>query len=1069
MLNMSYIVGIIDKSLLRGESHMKISLVHFSDLHFFNKKDSILEKKEKIISAIKSRTYDAEKIVYVMNGDSAYSGKKEEFLLAFNFFVEILSEAGEGDFICVPGNHDCDFEQMDEEIRQIFIDSIKNSQEEQSSKIGKIILQDEFNNYFQTFSSFWTSSRIISESNIHKSVDYSITEGLKIRFQLFNTAWDSSLKESPGTMCMPMQELKDVSYDKEAILNISILHHPTHWNDPNNKREFDLLLNDVSDLVLSGHEHADTVFSQVSNFGETISIEGNVLQENSNKNTSGFNIIDINISENNISNINLTQFEWNVIEKIYKPSNTLDFQIDTLLRKVKNISNGESDLYIPTASMEQFVNDIGAPITHPRLGSINLQDIYVYPDFKDNFAEKESKKTIKSKEFLESIVVENGVWFIEGEKEAGKTTLLKQLYKNFLEQNKVPLYFDLKIIKDGGSLKNILKYIHKEYKNQYEGDTIERFIQLNTTNKVLLLDNWELCGLNKQGKRELLNIVLKLFNTVIIMAESSPNNASDLLGINKELETSIKFQEIGKFGYKKREELVEKWIRLGNDYILEEVEIFFEVDNYTKQVNEVIGKSYVPQVPIYILIILQSMDNGRELSDFNNQSNGYYYELLIKQLIMDVGVSNNEIATLNNYLSHFAYKIFSNKNKSLNYPEWKKFHETYIDNYEIDELAGNFQDYMRKLLSSRIIKRFSEERYSFSYNYALYFFTAQYLANNISESRIKDIIKTLIDNIHVEINANVLIFLSHLSKDNFILEAVISTADKILESTPALKMEDDIKELNDLMNDLPTLVFKSTSTKDNRKNYNEIKDSNEEIDKHYMEDVSGTNETNTEIEKNEEDQSLVGKNDILIQMDKAQRISEVIGQILKNYSGSILGEMKQRLLNSAYQVSLRAGNQLIEIIRSEKDELVSFISEKIIEDGMIKTTNQKEVESEAKQMVFKFVEMICFSIIQKSVKDTGTKALNKTYKAISDKDISTVTKLIISGSYLNIMRIDPSRGYIHEVFNDTDKNLMVQSILQNMVAKYLYLFELPLHERQQIASNFKIKYDPTIKARLQKN
>ncbi len=57
----------------------------------------------------------------------------------------------------------------------------------------------------------------------------------------------------------------------------------------------------------------------------------------------------------------------------------------------------------------------------------------------------------------------------------------------------------------------------------------------------------------------------------------------------------------------------------------------------------------MPQVPLYILIILQSIDSGRDLSDFNSQSNGYYYELLIKQLINDVDINNNEMALLHNY------------------------------------------------------------------------------------------------------------------------------------------------------------------------------------------------------------------------------------------------------------------------------------------------------------------------------------------------------------------------------------------------------------------------------------
>lgn len=70
---------------------------------------------------------------------------------------------------------------------------------------------------------------------------------------------------------------------------------------------------------------------------------------------------------------------------------------------------------------------------------------------------------------------------------------------------------------------------------------------------------------------------------------------------------------------------------------------------------------------------------------------------------------------------------------------------------------------------------------------------------------------------------------------------------------------------------------------------------------------------------------------------------------MKNYSGSIIKETKRDLLESAYSVTLRAGSNLINIVKSEKDELVYFISEKIVEDGVIEPSNQREVEAAAKE------------------------------------------------------------------------------------------------------------------------
>lgn len=1051
---------------------MKLNIINFSDVHFVDGENSIIDKKEKLIRAIKSRVEKDDKVLFIMNGDSTFSGNKQEYNIAFEFFADIIGNFDKADFLCVPGNHDCNFREMDTEIRETILQKIKDDTEKKSTLMEKVILQDEFNEYFEIFQNAWEFSELIEDHLLIKSIDYNISEKEKVRINLINSAWDSTLNEKPGTMYMPISEFDKLSYQQEAVFNISVVHHPTHWLEPNNKREFDQLLENFSDFILTGHEHQGTSVSKFTNYGETFILEGSVLQENYDSNISGFNMITMEIDGSKAEKVQLEQFEWDPLQTMYISLNTIprEIKVNTMVRKINHIANGEQNVFLMTEETKKYINDLGAPINHPRVGMLSLNDIYVYPDLKNSFEEKSSKQDIKSEDVVANINEDKGVWFIEGDKETGKTTLLKKMYQSFLNESSVPILLDAGLIKNANSLEKLEHLVLKEFSKQYIGNVYERFKQLNQDNKVILLDNWELCQLNKAGKKEILKKLTKVFGTIIIFANSAPNNASDILGLNEELETNIKFYEIKRFGYKKREEIIEKWLRYGNEFAIEESELIVEVDKYTKQVNEVIGKSFVPQVPIYILIILQSMDNGRDLTDFNNQSNGYYYELLIKQLVMSIGIDNNEISFLHNYLNHFAYKIFLSKERSLDYEEWNEFHQTYIKNYELDPQKMAFSSYMKKLLSSRIIKKFSDNRYSFSYNYALYFFAAQYLANHISEDLIKETVYNLIENINIEINANVLIFLTHLSKDEYILGSVIKISNQLLKDIPELMMEDDIKDLNQLMTELPTLVFKNTTVKENRRQYNETRDAKEDKDKHFLDDNSTDGDTSTEmsIRAKEEKGVLVEKNNILIEMDKAQRISEVIGQVLKNYSGSIVGETKRKLLDSAYNVSLRAGSKLIEIVNAEKDELVSFIAEKILEDKAIETANQREVERAAKRIVFKFVEMICFSIIQKSIKDTGSSTLKVTYDNFRKSELSMVKKLIISGSYLETMYINPRNSYLQENFNSTDKNLMAQSILQQMVAKYMYLFELPSSERQKIASSFNIRYDPVIKAKIDK-
>lgn len=124
---------------------------------------------------------------------------------------------------------------MDSVIRETILERIKDNEDKRENLIQKITLQDHYDDYFSKFMEFWESSELISDFPIFKVVNFSINEDQKIKINLINTAWDSTLHENAGTKYMPMTELQGLEYDNDALFNFSIIHHPTHWLEPNNK------------------------------------------------------------------------------------------------------------------------------------------------------------------------------------------------------------------------------------------------------------------------------------------------------------------------------------------------------------------------------------------------------------------------------------------------------------------------------------------------------------------------------------------------------------------------------------------------------------------------------------------------------------------------------------------------------------------------------------------------------------------------------------------------------------------------------------------------------------------
>ena len=92
---------------------MKIGIIQISDIHNSNRdKFSKVEELNSVLNAHYLSHCDS--IFLVINGDMAFSGRKEEYSESELQILEIKDAIEEKlkvscDVYCIPGNHDCDF------------------------------------------------------------------------------------------------------------------------------------------------------------------------------------------------------------------------------------------------------------------------------------------------------------------------------------------------------------------------------------------------------------------------------------------------------------------------------------------------------------------------------------------------------------------------------------------------------------------------------------------------------------------------------------------------------------------------------------------------------------------------------------------------------------------------------------------------------------------------------------------------------------------------------------------------------------------------------------------------
>jgi hypothetical protein len=109
------------------------------------------------------------------------------------------------------------------------------------------------------------------------------------------------------------------------------------------------------------------------------------------------------------------------------------------------------------------------------------------------------------------------------------------------------------------------------------------------------------------------------------------------------------------------------------------------------------------------------------------------------------------------------------------------------------------------LIASSILMN-KNETYSFQYAYIYYYFVAKYIADNFYEESVKDQMKEIISKIHKKDNSNIVIFITHHTKNKDLLDDILLHTMSIFEQyTEATLNKDETDFINKSIENLGTI------------------------------------------------------------------------------------------------------------------------------------------------------------------------------------------------------------------------------------------------------------------------
>jgi len=771
-------------------------------------------------------------------------------------------------------------------------------------------------------------------------------------------------------------------------------------------------------------------------------------------------------------NVTIKKVEKSSIKIYFETSKDLSSELQSELKKIDGleiieIKKADDEIHIKTSKADKSVyhwktslkpkyseriGNAGASFTHSRADDeLTLKDLYVSPNLKtislgENAKEKIEKIVNAEKALLKQLGEPIKV-VIYGAETSGKTTLIKWWYDKYYEQGYVPILLSGNEIKDI-HIDKIKKIIQREFRNQYNEIFEGNLDEFDPDRIIIIIDDFhKIRFTDSKFKANLISNLNKTYQNLFLTGNDLMQfeTYTSKTGIARNIVEDFHRYQIIEFGPTLRYELIKKWNGIGSDQL--EPNELIRLNNETERhIESIIGKSFVPSYPIYLLTILQAKEaSSAQKPEYS--IHGFYYELLINDGLNKAVKNKSDISLYYNYITDYSYFLFTQKIRMqpLYIGDFITFHNQYCIDYKIDISPKVVLD---TLVNSKLVS-VDDDNVSITYKYVYYFFVARYLAINISNEEIRHKIELLCQRVHRDEFASVVMFLTHLSKDQFVLNQLLKNSKELFKEYRPLKLEDDVDFINDMIKQLPEQVYKpidvETIKQEELKEEEELDEQEKQFD--ALHDVY-------EYDIEEDISSL----DILSTMIKAIKTIEIVGQVTKKYWGELKAKQKYELAEETYMLGLRTLGFHFSLVGNDTGMLIDFLNHIYRKKYPNKNFSKEEIDSASKNFIFNICSLSAFGIVKRVTNAIGYENLAGTFEDILINHNFNSVKLIDTSIKLDHNKIFPWHE-LEKVKKDTDKNYLANTVLRNLVINYLYVFNTSLKDKQKLCAMLGIKME----------
>jgi hypothetical protein len=189
-------------------------------------------------------------------------------------------------------------------------------------------------------------------------------------------------------------------------------------------------------------------------------------------------------------------------------------------------------------------------------------------------------------------------------------------------------------------------------------------------------------------------------------------------------------------------------------------------------------------------------------------------------------------------------------------------------------------------------------------------------------------------------------------------------------------------------------------------------------------------------------------------MNLALRTLEVLGQLVKNFPGSLKGTDKHNLIKESYALGLRTVTMLFGVFHDNPDELIDLVVDRVIEQHP-KIKDRTELKKRVRMFMYWIMEASSLGMVKRISQAVGHSQLSETYRDLKDEADSNALALInISIQLDNLGFPETDLKNLKRRFSG---NIFCERLLKQLAIQHFYLFPTNESTKQRVCSTLEIE------------